>query len=88
MRWPWVSRRWHEYEVNFWECHAEACHRTTDGCLKQMDEFLEMHAKQRREAERLRAQANTMKGILKGHGFAEHERFGPYFDANGPTNIS
>lgn len=89
MRLPWISRKWYEYEIAFYQEQLDRYAEMSSRSLKQSEEFLNQRFRDVTEIELLRAHANTMRGRLIAHG-EDVSAFGPYFGKDGPilqTNI-
>ncbi len=80
MKWPLVSRRFYEYERDFFEEMAAQNRKIYDSIMAQNQEFLDLYIAAIAERDRYRAEANMMKGRMAGAGDEGHKLFGPYFE--------
>ena len=79
MKWPWVSRKRHDYEMRFHEEMGAALSRNWNSLFAQQERLLACYLAAVAERDQLRADANAMKGRLASIGELDHRLYGPYF---------
>lgn len=78
MRWPWVSRRIYEMECAFFEEMSNEHQESWRTVFAELEKRTDQYIAAMLENEIIRAEANTLKGVLQSHGDPIADRFGPY----------
>ena len=81
MKWPWVSRRWYDYETKWLKDNADRWQQQSGKSIKHAEEMVDMYIELKGRYDQLQADANSMRARLKANGNEAYKLFGPWNDS-------